>query len=309
MQLEGMAQSAVTTRDGQFAIELAEVPDEIDLRVFDPQGFPIGEIGPLAANARFRRQTLRVSPRVVQLLNRELTKEIVAFLKRPEVLKRVTKMLTTEGGNPEELYAALVKSDPFGISPFTFRTTICCLLYQLYDAFKQTSIASSLVFNGGRYLHLWTETVVADVLGPASKGSFVDDGVEGRTEIDEDWNFKVSPTQLPLQSLYLKIQNSGRLSTSELNDLGQTLFANPQSDFYGRLHCEIIPCDQVGALRRFMSRLQNEASVQGAKQRAGQPFKTPQVRLTGTLTIDPRHLGFDAHLELHPIKDAQPLNF
>lgn len=328
-----------TAADGSFVLKISEEVDEIDLRVFDTQRYPIGSLGPLAGARRFRAQVIQVSPRLVQMLNREMAKELEKFLKRPDILRKISKILSEEGDlDPNHVYEVLLKSDPFGMSPFTFRTAVCCLLYQLYDTFKQTSLASSLFFGGGRYRHMWNVTITGDLVGkvddtPPSPG-WIDEGIEGRPDIDEDWTFKIIPGDYTvhgappgvllgqgggLGTLRTFLRNTGRFSGSETAELDET-YTNPTvhhghpSEYFDRIHCEIIPCDQVNQMRRMMRKMENEANLQGAEQRRNPQntsgtWQFPKVTVEGVFTFDPAHLDSEAHLEVHPVRNIIPVNF
>jgi hypothetical protein len=295
---------AKTDRLGRFSLSCT-VPESVDLVVTDRQGHVAGDAGPILGKDRFRTITIQVAEGAAQELNRELATELEKLLKKPKNLRHIAEILHEESGvDKRVIYDQLVESDPFGISPFTFRTTICCILYDLLDTFKQTGLGSSLGMGGNTYKHLGYQTVRGFVAGPVNAGANIWDGVEGRIEIDEDFNFDIQPTIPSLFTLARDVRQSGRIPAAEADDMFSSSVLDPTSDFFQRLHCEIIPCDQTGVLRRFMSDLQSRADDAKRRSALGQPVSPIWVEVAGPLTFDGDHLGFRAHLEIHPVKHA-----
>jgi hypothetical protein len=202
------------------------------------------------------------------------------------------------------IYDEILKSDPFGISPFTFRTTICCILYDLMDTFKQTALGSKLLMNGNTYKHLGFQSVRGFVIGPVNKGSLPWLGVDGRDGGDEDFNFDIQPTIPSLFSLVQGVVASGRIPASEANEMFTNVLLDPTCDNFQLLHCEIIPCDQTGALRQFINDLQARADDAQRLAALGQTAPPIWVDVSGTLTFDGRHTATAAHIEIHPVKHA-----
>ena len=200
---------ARVTKKGEFNIRFRKTREVTELlktlarkrgpdlafTVYDEKRVPVESLEPLSGKDRFIKHQFEVQGRAGQWLNNAFGDSIEKFLKQPQVLRLIAKELGEENDvDPKIIYKTLVDSDPFGISPFNWRTTICCVLNNLMDQFKQTSLASALVFGGNTYKHLWPVVVRGEVRGPITKGAFVYKGVERRNEIDEDFNFKLEPT-------------------------------------------------------------------------------------------------------------------
>lgn len=236
---------------------------------------------------------------------RELGAYLERFFKQPEHLRLVAHVLHEESGVDEQrIYDELVRSDPFGISPFTFRTTVCCLLNNLLDTFKQTSLGSTLGMGGNTFKHLWHQDVRGVVSGPLKTGANIDEGDQGRIEIDEDYNILLLPRMPSLRTLTQMVRQSGRIPAHELDEMENNLFADRNSEYYGRLVLEVTPCDQVGQMRRFLGTLRQRADQARADRLAHRRAQDIEIFVSGKLTFDGTHLGFGAHLEIHPVIDA-----
>lgn len=243
-------------------------------------------------------------------LNETLAAELERVLKEPETLRLISRMLAKEGGmDPEEVYEALVDSDPFGIDPFTFRTTVCCVINRIMDVFKQTSLGQQLILGGSTYKHLGSianifgvPRLTGYILGEHSKGSLTDDGILGRAD-DQDFNFNILPTNLTYPGMVFGVANLGRIPSSEITDLFETT-TDGQNKFFWRVHCEITPCDQVGAMRRFMGQIRGLARTADTLRQNNQPWSPVEVSVAGKVTFDGTHKSYPAHLEIHPVEDA-----
>jgi hypothetical protein len=330
---------ARTDRHGAFAIQFRQVarvqdvarafpeggPD-LDLRVYDRTRHPVGDLGPLVGDERFIEHLIAVSPRNVQWLNKALGDNLEKFFKDDKALRAISEIIGEEYGvAPDEIYQALVDSDPFGISPATFRTTICCVLNNLLDTFKQTRLASHMIFGGNEYKHIGVVTLNGFLRGPLFKPGepgvprtpFIGEGYEGRPELDEDFNFKVIPDSpnFLLPDLWRMAENRG-ISINETN-----VHRFTPCEYLGRVQCEIIPCDQTGALRGKMNTLrraardrltQEMANTQALAAVPPQPVPFPNIRpillrIIGMLTWDGSHSSgskrYPGHIEIHPVYD------
>lgn len=248
-------------------------------------------------------------------LNTAFATEIERFLKQPDVLRRIARLLAEEGqATPEQIYAALLESDPFGIDPFTFRTTICCILNRLLDEFKQTALGQQLAVGGSTYKHLGSVfrvfrvvEVIGFIQGPERDGALIEDGVEGREEVDEDFNFKITPTTPLITEVVDAVERTGRIPAGELRDFRFNTLFNPASEYFQRIQCEITPCEQRGELRRFMSQIRALARQARTNRLSGRLITPIEVAVQGEVTFDGTHAGFPGHIEIHPVRDARVL--
>lgn len=283
----------------------AEFPDagpDLVFGVYEADGTPLRLSDPFSGAARFEPVQIRLRLTERDLLNKAFGVLLENALKQPRVLRRASQMLARKYDlDPDHVYRTLRDADPFGIDPFTWRTTVCCILNNLMDTFKQTPLASQLLFNGGTYQHLWTlPSVRGLVRGPIQTGALVHEGVEGREVVDEDFNFKLEPTLPTFNRIRFQVMQSGRINPAELADLN-----DPASEYFNRLHCEIIPCDQVGDMRRFIAELKRRARQAEADTAAGRTPQSILIEIAGVLTWDGRHSIWPGHLEVHPVTWAR----
>ena len=278
-------------------------PDLV-FHIFENDGTPLRITDPYVGAERFTSILIKIRKSDRDELNKIFGDLLEQAMLRPEFLKLAASMLARKyDRDPTEVYETLRDADPFGIDPFTWRTTVCCILNDLMDTFKQTPLGSQLLFDNGTYQHLWhVPSVRGFIRGPVLQGAQVHEGVEGREELDEDFNFKIEPTLPTFNRFQIQVIQSGRISARELAELN-----DPTSEYFGRLHCEITPCDQVGDMRRFMAALRRRAREAEADHAAGRTPRAIQVELSGELTWDGRHGPWPGHLEIHPVNWARIL--
>lgn len=239
--------------------------------------------------------------REVQELVNRFGADLEKFLKEPRTLDLIAKLLTSpERGEKQEgplvstaeFGAKLRESDPFGISVAAWQSTLCCLLYQLLESFRQNSVLSSVLYGRlGGYKHI---IEVYDQVG-FLKGNpqFNLRAVEGILEFDRDFTFNIEPTGPTLSHYLLQVP---AVRNALPNSLWRHLLFNVPYKYQNRLHCEITPCDRP-RLENFIRDL-NAAQLTLAQ---GRPVR---VRISGTLTMDATHQGDPGHLEIHPVRQG-----
>lgn len=321
---------ARTSRDGSFTARYRDTalarearegfPDKgpgLVLRIYDPRDEHVHTTEERSGPDRFERWDIGVllpqRDKDALLVREGLEEAIKTFFARPEVLQAVSRILSEEGGmEAKEVYARLSGVDPFlgNPSPLTFRTTVCCVLNRLLDDFKQTPLGSAIGLGGNTYKHLGSvqrmlglSQLEGIVLGPWRDGSWSRPGVEGRIEVDQDFNFNVLPTNITYAQIVFAVANTNRIPSREINELLNTM-TDGSMDYFWRVHCEITPCDQTGNMRRFMSQIRVLTQQADDARANGQPWAPVRVALQGEITFDGTHLSYPAHLEVHDVKDA-----
>lgn len=247
-------------------------------------------ISRLFARAPYRREVSGLVSRFGDNLEK--------FLKDGANLDLIAKLLTSPEGaesesgpgiSAEEFAAKLRDSDPFGIPGASWQATLCCLLYQIFESFRENSVLSAALYGRvGGYKHIID---VHDQVGYLKGTQFGLKAVEGIPEFDRDFCFNIEPTGPPLVH-YLLQEPAVRNALPAT--LWKKLVFNAPFKYQNRLHCEITPCDRP--------RLENFIRDVNAAQLALSQGKLVQVKISGTLTMDETHQGDPGHLEIHPVR-------